>query len=167
MHRFPKVVAGIAASFACSCWTAATAADSSAVDEYRTSFVHVYGGYQRVLAQRDACSTAFPESRGTYEKAYTVWRTRHARLVGELDRRFDMMVHRASRDEKDYARNLGKYEGAVLRQREEVKQTLLQQARPDLETQCKALPDFLQSADSDLEKEFANDLAIVRSRPLK
>ncbi|MEN3352615.1 MAG: hypothetical protein V7640_773 [Betaproteobacteria bacterium] len=77
-----------------------------------------------------------------------------------------MMIRGASRDEKDYAKNIGKYEGAILRQREEVKQTLLQQPRTELELECKALPEFLQGADSDLEKEFSEQLAILRKRPL-
>ena len=69
-------------------------------------------------------------------------------------------------DPKDYAKNIGKYEGAILRQRDEVKETLLQQPRAEFELECKALPEFLQGADSDLEKEFAEQLAVLRKRPL-
>lgn len=77
-----------------------------------------------------------------------------------------MMIHDASKDEREFARNVGRYEGAILRQREEVKQTLLQQPRSDLESECKAFPNFLHGADSDLEKESAEDLVIIRKRPL-
>ena len=38
--------------------------------------------------------------------------------------------------------------------------------RPQLETLCKSFIVFMQSADSDLEKEFAEELAVVRKRPL-
>src|SRR5438105_15030361 len=119
----------------------------------------VYGAYQSILARRDACGSAFPQTRGAMDKAFVGWQTRHRKLLEELDQRVNMMIRGASRDEKDYAKNIGKYEGAILRQREEVKQTLLQQPRADLELECKALPEFLQSADSDLEKEFAEQLA--------
>jgi hypothetical protein len=61
---------------------------------------------------------------------------------------------------------VGKYEGAILRQREDVKNELLQQLPSDLDEMCKALPEFLQGADSDLEKAYAEELAIVRKRPL-
>ena len=145
--------------------TAAAAADSP-VPEYRTSLADVYGAYQAVLSRRDACGSAFPQSRGAYETAFTRWHGRHRNLIAELDQRVNMMIRRESKDENDYARNIGKYEGAILRQREEVKQALLQQPRGDLETLCKGLPDFLQAADSDLEKEFAEQLAVVRKRPL-
>jgi hypothetical protein len=77
-----------------------------------------------------------------------------------------MMIRSASKDEKDYAKNIGKYEGAILRQREEVKQALLAQPGSELEPECKGLPAFLQSAESDLEKGFADQLAILRKRPL-
>jgi hypothetical protein len=144
--------------------TVASAAESAV--EYRMSLTDVYGSYQGVLARRDACGTAFPQSRGAYESAFSSWHARHKKLIGELDQRIGMMIHAASKDEKDYARNIGKYEGAILRQREEVKQALLQQPRADLEVQCRGLPEFLQSAESDLEKGFAEQLAIVRKRPL-
>lgn len=141
-----------------------SAADSAA--QYRTSLSEVYGRYQRVLAQREACNSAYPEARGTYEKAYSAWRVRHKKLIDELDQRVSMMIHDASKDEREFARNVGRYEGAILRQREEVKQTLLQQPRGNLESECKALPEFLHGADSDLEKESAEDLVIIRQRPL-
>jgi hypothetical protein len=130
--------------------------------EYRESLRELYGRYQGVLANRDACIAAFPQSKATTEKAFGVWQTRHRRLIDELDQRFAVMIRAYSKDDKDYSRNFGKYQGDLLRQREEVKQTLLQQGTPELEKMCKDLPRFLQSADSDLEKEFAEDLRIVR-----
>jgi hypothetical protein len=130
------------------------------------SLTDVYGAYQSILARKDACGSAFPQTRGATDKAFTTWQTRHRKLLDELEQRVNMMIRGASRDDKDYAKNIGKYEGAILRQRDEVKQTLMQQSRGDLELECKALPDFLQSADSDLEKEFAEQLSIMRKRPL-
>ena len=157
----------LAASIACALQysTASLAADSAA-GNYTESLRSIYGSYQGVLARRDACTTAYPQARGTHEKAFSVWHGRNKKVIGELDQRFSMMIHGASKDEKDYARNIGKYEGALLRQREEVKQTLLQQDKAQLDALCHSLIEFLQSADSDLEKEFAEDLAVVRKRPL-
>jgi hypothetical protein len=134
--------------------------------DYSSNLREVYGAYQAVLARRDACGTAYPQTRAGSEKAYASWQARHRKLIDELDARFAMMIRAASKDEKDYARNVGKYEGAILRQREEVKKELLQQLPSDLEAMCKALPGFLQSADSDLEKAYPEELAIVRKRPL-
>ena len=134
--------------------------------EYRMSLTDVYGAYQSILARTDACGTAFTQTRAATDKAYSAWQVRHRKLLEELDQRINMMIRDASRDEKDYAKNIGKYEGGILRQREEVKQTLLRQPRAELELECKSLPEFLQGADSDLEKEFAEQLAMLRKRPL-
>jgi hypothetical protein len=134
--------------------------------EYRMSLTDVYGVYQSILARREACNSAFAPARPGIEKAYSAWHTRHRKLLDELDQRFNMMIRSASKDDKDYARNVGKYEGALLRQREEAKQALLQQPRLDLELECKSLPDFLLSSESDIEKNFAEQLQLLRKRPL-
>ena len=134
--------------------------------EYRMSLTDVFGAYQSIIARREACGVAFPQAKSTTEKAYAAWHARHRKLIDELNQRVDMMIRAASRDEKEYAKNIGKYEGGILKQREEVKQTLLQQPSADLQLECKSFPEFLQSADSDLEKEFAEQLAILRKRPL-
>ena len=134
--------------------------------DYPTNLREVYGAYQAVLARRDTCITAHPQSRAGAEKAFVAWQTRHRKLIEELDQRVTMMIRGASKDEKEYARNVGKYEGAILRQREEVKNDLLHQLPSDLEAMCKALPEFLRSPESDLEKAYAEELAIIRKRPL-
>ena len=143
-----------------------TLAAAQGEGDYPGSLREVYGAYQAVLARREACMSAFALSRATSEKAYTAWHGRNKALIAELDQRFAMMIRGASRDEREYARNVGKYEGAILKQREEVKQELLQTARPDLESLCQGLPDFLNSAESDLEKAYAEELRVVRRRPL-
>ena len=144
--------------------SASASEDSRAA--YSASLTEVYGAYQSILARREACGSAFPQGRSATDKAYVGWQSRHKKLLAELDQRVNMMIRGASRDEKEYAKNIGKYEGGILRQREEVKQTLLQQPRSELEFECKAMPEFLQGADSDLEKEFAEQLVVLRKRPL-
>ena len=130
--------------------------------DYRASLLEVLGKYQGVLARHEACTIAFPQMRAVNDKAFAAWHARHKRLEGELDQRFAMMVREYSRDEKDYSRNFGKYQGGILRIREEVKQALLLETRGNLESQCKGLPEFLQSRESDLESEFANELLVLR-----
>ena len=135
--------------------------------DYRTSLLEIYGKYQGVLALREACNSAFPQTQAANEKAFAAWQKRHRRLHDELDQRFAMMVRAYSRDEKDYSRNYGKYQGGVLRQREEAKQSLLMETRGDLDERCKGLPQFLQGRESDLESEFANEWVVLRQWPLQ
>lgn len=135
--------------------------------DYAGNLREVYGAYQGVLARREACASAYPQSRAAGDKAYAVWRGRHRKLIEELDQRLAMMIRGASKDEKDYARNIGKYEGAILRNREEATKALLEQLPSDLDAMCRAMPGFLAGAESDLEKAYAEELAIVRKRPLE
>jgi hypothetical protein len=159
-----SIIRGLLAALALAC--SAGAAAQEARTEYRLSLTDVYGAYQSILARREACAAAFPQTRAAGDKAYAAWQNRHRKLLDELEQRINMMIRGASKDEKDYAKNIGKYEGTILRQREEVKQALLAQPRGELEPECKGLPAFLQSAESDLEKGFADQLAILRKRPL-
>jgi hypothetical protein len=142
------------------CLTPTSIAAISA-SEYRTSLLEIYGRYQGVLALREACNTAFPQSRVENDKAFTAWQTRHKKSHEELDQRISIMIRAYSKDDKDYARNFGKYQGAFLKQREEAKQILLEN-RAELEIRCKGLPQFLQSRESDLETEFANEWLVLR-----
>lgn len=148
----------LVASFLCT--AAANAAVSAS--EYRTSLQEIYGRYQAVFATRDACSTAFPAMKAANEKAFTGWQARHRKLHDELEQRFALMIRAYSKDDKDYAKNFGKYQGVLLRQRDEVKQTLLAENRGELETRCKGFPQFLAGRDSDLETEFANEWLVLR-----
>ena len=134
--------------------------------DYRASLLEIYGRYQGVLALREACVSAFPQARAVNEKAFAAWQARHKKLHDELDQRFAMMVKAYSKDDKDYARNFGKYQGAVLKQREEARQALLLETRGELEARCKGLPEFLLGRESDLEAEFANEWLVLRQWPL-
>ena len=144
--------------------TSALAAVSAA--DYRESLREIYGKYQGVLAMHDACASAFPQTRARNDKAFAGWQSRYRKLHEELDQRFAMMVRAYSKDDSDYSRNYGKYQGAVLRQREEAKQALLLETRGSLEGQCKSLPQFLQSKESDLEAQFPEDWSVLRQWPL-
>ena len=135
--------------------------------DYRTSLREIYGKYQGVLALHDACNSAFPQTKARNDKAFAGWQGRYRRLHEELDERFAIMVRAYSKDDSDYSRNYGKYQGAVLRQREEAKQAYLLETRRELEAQCKWLPEFLHSKESDLGAQFPADWVVLRQWSLK
>ena len=88
-------------------------------DDYASDLSRVYWGYYQVLAQKEACDTAVPGMRAANDKALAAWQAQHRTLAQELQRRVTTMIRAASQDEKEYARNLGKYEGAILQERQE------------------------------------------------
>lgn len=154
-HWFPV----IAFALACS-----TAAAGEATGDYATDLAAVYGGYQRLLGMREACDTALPEFRVANAQAFSAWQSRHGALIDELRQRVNTMIRLASRDEKDYARNLGKYEGAILQERQEYRQRLLDLEANTLRERCQRLPEMLKGPGADLGKVYAAELQTVRRR---
>lgn len=140
------------------------AAASEATGNYATDLATVYGGYQHLLAMKEACDTAVPAARSANDKAFSAWQARQHDLIQELQRRVTAMIRLASQDEKEYARNLGKYEGAIVQERQAYKQTLLELAADDLLKQCRRVPEMLKSPDADLGKVYAPELAVIRKR---
>lgn len=132
--------------------------------ESRKALNVVYGSYQSVVSNKEACNAVFPGQRAANDKAFAAWQVRHKILIAELDGYFTELIRRASADEKDYSRNVGKAEGALLQQRQEVKDALVAKPRAEREQLCKGLPKFLAGADSDLEKAYAEELRIIRGR---
>ncbi len=140
------------------------AAASEATGVYATDLATVYSGYQHMLAMKEACDAAVPATRSANDKAFSAWQAQHRALIQELQRRVTLMIRLASQDEKEYARNLGKYEGAIVQERQEYRDTLLSLAADDLREQCRRVPEMLKGPDADLEKVYASELAVIRKR---
>ena len=139
-------------------------AGAQATGEYAADLGRVYGAHQRIIAAKEACDTAMPGTRSANEKAYAAWRSRHAALIKDLERRVTAMIRLASRDEKEYVMNLGKYEGAILQERQEYTQILLALDAAELKEQCQRWPSYLSSPDADFEKVYAGELETIRKR---
>lgn len=142
--------------------SAAPAAEAQSASDYSSDLGSVYGGYHRVVAEKEACDAAVPASRAANDKAFAVWQMRHQALVQELRTRVTAMIRLASADEREYARNLGKYEGAILQEREEYKRDLLKLPAEELRGQCLRMAGVLNGAESDLAKVYAVELAAIR-----
>jgi hypothetical protein len=151
--------AALAAAILC-----AGALAAEADDDYASDLSRVYWGYYQVLAQKEACDTSVPATRAANDKALAAWQAQHRALVQELQRRVTAMIRAASRDEKDYARNLGKYEGAILQERREYRDSLLKLGPEELRAQCQSMAEVLKGPDADLAKIYAAELEAVRKR---
>ena len=152
------------AVFTAGVMVAAGGAAQQASGDYATDLGVVYAGYQRIIALKEACDEAVPETRAANERAFSEWQARHAKLLAELKRRVTAMIRRASTDERDYARNLGKYEGAILLSREEQKMTFLDAGADALKAQCRRAPELLRSQEGDLAAVFSSELETIRRR---
>jgi hypothetical protein len=140
----------------------AVAADPSG--DYAADLGRVYGAYQRVLAMKEACDTAVPGTRTANGKAFSAWQSQHRTLVQDLERRVAAMIRLASRDDQEYVRNVGKYQGAILLERQEYRDTLIGLGAGELREQCERMPDRLQGPEADLGKVYASELETIRKR---
>jgi hypothetical protein len=142
----------------------AVAIAAQAEDTYAVDLGRVYGGYQRMLAMKEACDTAVPAARAANGKAFATWLAQHQSLIQELQRRVKAMVLAASSDKDDYVRNVGKYEGAILLQRKEYRDMLLGLGTEELQDQCRRMPETLKGPSADIAQVYAAELATIRKR---
>jgi hypothetical protein len=140
------------------------AATAQTPDTYATDLGRVYGGYQRMLALKEACDTALPAARAANGKAFALWQVQHQSLIEDLERRVKAMVLAASSDKDDYVRNIGKYEGAILLERKDYRDTLLGLGKEELRDQCQRMPESLNSPAADFAQIYAAELATIRKR---
>ena len=142
----------------------AAAIAAQAQDSYAVDLGRVYGGYQRMLALKEACDAALPAARAANGKAFALWQAQHQSLIQDLERRVKAMVLAASSDQDDYVRNVGKYEGAILLERKEYRDTLLGLEKEELRGQCQRMPESLKSPAADFAQIYAAELATIRKR---
>lgn len=129
--------------------------------DYADTLGRVYAFHNvRILATKEVCETVAPDTRKVNDKAYAIWRSRHITLLRDLERRYIAMIRRNSKDEKDYAKNYGKYEGVIHQERQEYKEILLGLGA-EMKQQCQQWPSFLNSPDADYNKVFAAELATI------
>jgi len=159
MKELSLMLAAAMVALAC-----AIAAAAEAPDSYATDLGRVYGGYQRMLAMKEACDTAVPAARAANDKAFAAWHAQHRTLVQDLQRRVTAMIVAASTDKDDYVRNIGKYEGAILLERKEYRDTLLGLGQEELREQCRRMPEVLTGPGADLAQVYSAELATIRKR---
>ena len=155
-NRYP---AAVAAALSC-----ALAAAAEPATDYASDLSRVYWGYYQVLAQKEACDVSVPGTRPANNTAIAAWQAQHRALIQDLQRRVTAMIRAASTDEKDYARNLGKYEGAILQERREYRDALLKLPAEELRDQCRRMAEVLKGPEADLASVYAPELEAIRQR---
>lgn len=139
-------------------------AAAQASGDYAEDLARVYAAHQRVLALKEACDEIVAGQRATHAQAYADWKKRHQSLLQDLERRVTVMIRQASKDQQEYSRNLGKYEGAILQQRQDYRKDLLALDKSELEQQCGQFPAYLKGPEADFRKKYADELQTIGKR---
>ena len=142
----------------------AFAAEPGPAGDYSSDLSRVYWGYHQVIAQKEVCAAAVPATRAANEKAVSAWQAQHRALINDLQRRVTAMIRVASKDQQEYVRNLGRYEGEILQERQVYKDLLLKLSLDELRGQCQRMAGVLRSPEGDLEKVYAAELEAIRKR---
>jgi 1,2-phenylacetyl-CoA epoxidase catalytic subunit len=145
---------------------AGTAAGSALAGNYADDLSRVYEAPQFIRAIKEACDKSHASSRAVNDAAYGAWRRRNKALLDELELRFTAMIRAASSNEQEYAKNVGKYAGAVVQNREELKEQFLAQGTEEIDRRCREFPQYLRSDEADLNKRYAEELKTIRKRKL-
>ncbi len=146
--------------------SAGTAPAADGGSDYGTALSRIYFAHQRLLALREACDQVFPAQAKSTDKAYATWQSRHKGLLNELEARLTLMIRGASKDEREYMRNIGKYEGSILEYRTGQREEILAQPRDGMEQGCTDFRNYLTGSGSDFHKEYAEELRELRKRKL-
>lgn len=165
--RFVVIGAGLLCMALGAVWPA-TGAENPAQGEgnYGETLSRVYFAHQRLLALREACDQALPEQAALNAGAYGAWQARHRTLLEELDARLNQMIRGASKDEKEYIRNLGRYEGSIMEYRSGHREQILGQPRDGIGQMCADFRGYLAGSGSDFRREYADELRLLRRREL-
>ena len=148
-------------SFVAGAVLAHGAAVAAEAGGYADTLGRVYAFHSvKILATKEVCETVAPDTGKANEKAYAAWHSRHATLLRDLERRYIAMIRLASKDEKEYAINYGKYEGAIQQERQEYKQMLLGLGA-EMKQQCQQWPSYLNGSGADFRKVYAAELELI------
>jgi hypothetical protein len=155
-------LAWITALFATGCTFAAE--QPGPAGDYSSDLSRVYWGYHQVLTQKEVCDASVPATRAANDKALAAWQSRHHALFKDLQSRVTAMIRLASKDQQEYVRNLGKYEGEILQERQGYKDSLLKLGADALREQCQRMAEVLGRPEGDLAKVYATELETIRKR---
>ena len=135
-------------------------------ENYVASLSRVYDHTLWIRAVKEGCDSEDKKTAGANSVAYNSWRRRNSALLDELERRFLVLVHGASTDQKDYTKNVGKYMGEVVQHREDIKRNFLGGPAEDVQRQCKGFAEALRGDEGNLEKRYAEELKTIRKRKM-
>lgn len=132
--------------------------------EYLSDLGTLYGERYRIQAHKDVCISVLPGSRREFQSAYEEWIGRHEEVLENLEARLAAAVKSRSRDPADYERNYNRYYDAVMRRRDEEKENLRKLPKEELIRQCRGLPAYLRSADSDIYNTHPGEFEAIYGR---
>jgi len=145
---------------------AAQAVDRTASDsvEYNKAVALVWGSITSTDNVVRWCTKNVSKSKKPVEAAYRDWKTRFAPLIAEVDARIDRVMNSSG---SFSAEELAAHKADLLKRGAARYDAQLASApQAEAKHECELLPGYFTTPSFDLEAHFAQELALIRSRPL-
>jgi len=145
---------------------AAQTVDKSASDsvEYNKAVALVWGSITSTENVVRWCTKNVSKTKKPVETAYRDWKTRFAPLIAEIDARIDRVMNSSGAFS---AEELATHKADVLKRGAARYDAQLASApQAEAKHECELLPGYFTTPSFDLEAHFAQELALIRARPL-
>jgi hypothetical protein len=148
-----------------SCAQQAAAQPASDSVEYDKAVARVWGSITSTENVVRWCTKNVPKSKKPIETGYREWKTRFAPLIAEIETRIDRVMNSSGAFS---AEELAKRKADLLKRgAARYEADLASAPQEQVKRECELLPGYFTTSSSfDLERHFAQELALIRARPL-
>lgn len=163
MHKLPALI--LALSF---CGTASAQAEQSisSSGDYEMDLGQVHGAIRGAKFMGDICSESFPSQRQANADAFAQWRKRYLPFMQEMEKHFLAMALMASgSDPQEHLKYLSEMEKVFEGYRGALKTQMTADGPEAFASQCKLYPAYLASNRMNLERYYAEQVAVIRKGP--
>jgi len=156
--------AALLVSLGFSCAQLATAQGASDSVEYNKAVARVWGSITSTEHVVRSCMKKAPKSKAPIDKAYREWKARFAPLITEIDARMDRVMNPdGAYDPKELA---ARKADVLKRGAARYEAELANEPAAQVQHECELLPGYFTTPSFDLEAHFAQELALIRARPI-
>jgi hypothetical protein len=132
-------------------------------DDYERAIYRLMVEIMRVDAAHLVCQEQFRETKGDVQEAYEDWQDDHRDAVHDISVHARAMILRNSKGDPDIAHVVeGWYRGDAVKET----RSFMMRSPEDVRAVCARFEDFVARPEFDIERNGANDLALIRRRPL-
>lgn len=136
--------------------------------DYFQAVGYVVGQIRTVKWMEELCSDQFPDTKAMNIAAYENWKGRYALFINEMEGQFDVMDKHWKKvlpNNRDVSTSIRKLSDAVNTHKETLRAQNSARGKDTYRRMCELYPDRVATPTNDLEKAFADRVAIIRRGP--
>jgi hypothetical protein len=134
--------------------------------DYAMDLGQVYGAIRSAKFMGEICSESFPDQSQSNARAFSQWRARYLPFMQEMEKHFSVMAWRESGgDPQKHVDFLADAEKSFDGYRAALKSQMTADGPDTFANQCKLYPTYLDSDRMDLERYYAEQVAVIRKGP--